>query len=174
MQMLQHSVAVRGANHIEMINVANVWRFEGSCDASARQQLIVEARVRPARLGPLFQMRQLCAENCRLQRVYPLRVSDFFVLVFCGAPVIPKLAHAFQKRLVVAGDRAGITVSAKVLSRIKTKASQIADAAAALSKVFRRVGLRSVLDQPKTMAGRDVAQRLKLGRLTVEMHRYDR
>src|SRR5436190_23711201 len=92
-------------------------------------------------LSPVFKVRQFRGENCGLHSVNSFAVTELVMLVFRHAAMIAKLAHLRQQLVVIRSHGTRIAVGPKVLARIKTEASQIPNAAAALLAIFRSMRL---------------------------------
>src|SRR5690242_6829036 len=71
-KLLAYVVALAGADGVDMIHVARVLDGLRSADLAARQQLVVNRRMAPARFGPRFQMPQLHAKDRSPQSLHAI------------------------------------------------------------------------------------------------------
>ena len=91
-------------------------------------------------------MSQLYVQDCRLNSIQP-RVCTFlnvYILLFLS--VVSKTVQLLRKVIVVSDYCASVTVSAEVLTRIKTETASQAKRAAALAQEARAMRLRCVFD----------------------------
>jgi hypothetical protein len=119
-------------------------------------------------------MRQLHAEDRRLDRVEPAVDADHLV-------VVPRLhavdAEQFQRlRDVVAGGReeAAVAGAAEVLGRIEAEAADVTEAAGAAAMPGREDRLGGILDDGHAGPAGDGQQGVHVGRPAEEVHRDDR
>ena len=172
-QVRGQAIPPRRADHVAVVDVPVVGPLGRGDDFGAGQQVVVTRRSRPALLGPLFEMRQLGAQDRRLQRIQPRAPAQLHVLVLADPAVVAQPADARQQRGIAPGDHAAVAVAAQVLAGIEAEARQIAQAAAAPAVMLGRVRLRRVLDHPQAVPPGDGQDRVHVGRLAVEMHRHD-
>src|SRR5687767_1224650 len=83
---------------------------------------------------------------------------------------LPQLLHAFYQTRVVGGDGAAVAVGAEVLRRVEAEGRGVPPRARASAFESRAVRLRRVLDDEEAAARGEIADRLKVGHLPVEVH----
>lgn len=88
--------------------------------------------------------------------------------------MIAKHPHHLGKRIVVGGDRAGLTERTEVLARVKTEAPRVADGARPPTTVLRPVRLTRILDDEEIVAARDFHDWVHVRHLAVQVYRHDR
>ena len=150
-----HACALRGADRVDVVDVAVVGQGGRSHDAAALEQLVVARRGRAARLGPLLEMAQLHAQHRALDALEPVVVAlELVVVALLRAPVAQ---HADLPRVVgvVGDDHAAFAVGAEVLARVEAEAGHVAEAARALAACTRR---RAPAPRPRSRAARACAR----------------
>src|SRR5437868_11681808 len=110
------------------------------------QQERVGFGPRASRLRPVVQVRQLDAQDGRLQRIEPAVKADLAVQIFSCAAVYAQGAQTFGKRVVVCRQESGLAGRAQVLRRIETEATDAAHRTDPTATVFRADGLRGIFD----------------------------
>ena len=84
--------------------------------------------------------------------------------------MIAKLAHVRQQLVIIRSHSTRIAVGPEVLARIKTEASQIPNAAAALLAIFRSMRLGCVFNQPQLVTRGNFPHFIHPSRLAVKMN----
>jgi len=129
---------------------------------------------RAAAIGPGIEMRQLGPQDGSLDRVEARIHALHLVHVFHPAAIVAQHADAVGQIGAVRGDRTAIAQGAQVLAGIEAPAHHIAMRADAAPLVARAMGLGGILDHRKAVLTRQRKDRVKVGRLAVEVNRQDR
>src|SRR5262249_14815066 len=87
--------------------------------------------------------------------------------------MIPQASHALGDSVIIGDDRTGFAEAAQILSRIKPEAAYLSHRSDLLPFVPASVCLSCILDQFQSMAIGDFLQRVEVGRLAIEVHRYN-
>ena len=118
-------------------------------------------------------MTKLHVQNGPLNSLHPCVVSDFDVPMSPVLGVIAQTANASGHVFVIRDDRPGLTKSAQVFARIKTEAADATDRPHVTLLVDRSVRLSGIFDQEEVISLGNLAQRLKVANLAVEMNGED-
>src|SRR6185369_1614112 len=89
-----------------------------------------------------------------LKLVEPAVEASLLVVILALRSVVAQQPYPFGQLIVVGGHRAGVTVGAEILRRIKTPSGSVAKASDHSITVARTMGLGRVLDHFQTMPSR--------------------
>src|SRR5262249_20859927 len=117
---------------------------------------------------------ELDVKNGCLKTIHPVIVPDLVMMVPLALPVITQCASARRESIVVRDQRSPLTVCAKVLAGVKTKAPHYAELTDSTPLVERAVRLSGVLNDRDAMTIRNAQYRLHIRRLTEKMYRQNR
>ena len=119
------------------------------------------AALRPAGVE-IIQHFQLLTPNRRLNLVEPQIVSDFFVQVFVLAAMVAKHGDQPGDFIVLRGDRAAVAIDGQVLAWIETEGGMLGIRSGPLALPFCAVRLRAILDDPKSVIGGKLHDRIEI------------
>src|SRR2546421_10548568 len=117
--------------------LAQSWRRKLERQTRVREQARVNFGLRTSGLRPVVQVRQLDAQDGRLQRVESAVEADLAVQVFSCAAVHAQRAQTFSERVVVRRQESGFADRAQVLRRIETETTDAPHRTGPTTSVFR-------------------------------------
>src|SRR5262249_38943521 len=136
--------------HAYDVQVPNVL-VSGKCDRQRnsiepRDQVVITPCRLPSRRVPSGQMFQFCAEHYRLYRIEPRVDAHAGVMIFNPPTELPQSATRAPNAARFGKYSPAVTVSAQVLTGIKTRSSRQPYARQALVVTARAMRLRGVFE----------------------------
>src|SRR5262249_34487469 len=153
---------------INVINVPPLWEFLRNINPASGEEIVILARVGPARLGPLLEMTQLHPQNRALHPLHAVVESLEHVVIALLLSPVAKHADRLRVLFIAGDDRAAFAVCAKILARVEAEAARYPETAGAAPLVLRAMSLAGILDDLKSMALGDVENRIHVGHLPVQ------
>jgi hypothetical protein len=142
---------------------------EGRHGRAAEGVVVAPGNCAAAHVG-VFQGRQLCAEDRRLELVEP-RIPAFHLGAVAGRPaVLADAPEALRDRGVVGRHRAPVAVGSEVLGRIEGEGGREPDRAGRPSAERGPVALRAVLEQHQAARAGELRQPFDVRDAAVEVH----
>src|ERR1700720_3599077 len=144
-KICHQSVPLRASDHVKVIRVLSVGAFPRRRERPSVKAALIAPRNRPASGIVLVQMRKLCAQYRRLQRIEPRIESRFSRLPAIVPTVLAQPAHSFGDFRLARQNYSAVADRAEIFGRIEAEAADIADAAEPPPAIEPAASLRTVL-----------------------------
>ena len=118
-------------------------------------------------------MRQLDAEDRRLQRVETEVAANLVMVVFGLGPVVAQTPHARGESIVIRGDQTRVAECAEILAGKEREATEQPERACLAASIRGADGLCRILHDGNASFGRDGGQRAHVGAQPIQVNRND-
>src|SRR5215471_11666417 len=115
-------------------------------------------------------MPQLNRQYSTLNPIHAFVVAEDLVRIFSLGPVGSKHFDKLGYFLFIGTDRAGFSIGAKILARIKTKSAYLSNTADLSTLIQSAMRLSTILDKSEAVHHRNTLQLIKLTRHAIQMH----
>ena len=167
-QVPHQLVAPGSADDIQVVDMPAVLALNGL--VYARQVCVINRCDRPTPFVELVQMRQLHAQDRRLQLVQAAVGAARLMSIAADLPVVAQLAQFFRQRVIIGDHRAAIAIRAHIFGRIKAERAQLADRPDLALPIQRAVSLGAIFNQQQIVSLRQSQQRIHIRSPAIQMH----
>src|SRR2546428_2538926 len=167
-------ITALAAHDILVIRMGHAAVRTGNRYRYARERDVIDAGQLPAPCVFLVQVRELDAQDRRLDLIQPGIQTWYVADIALSPPVFPKQACALRQVSVVGDHSAPVPQRSQVLCRIETKCGEMPPGARLPAVDGGSVGLRAIFNDLQAVALGNAHDRGHIGRMSVEMDRQDR